>query len=257
MRERNEAVAFPDLNYTYGFYIVCCYQSSCPTAAEGERKIHGKEGIQWTNNGTTYIDILDEWNLPHTFSPTFETTMNDAIQTLKKTPSKSKKPRFRKIIIIAIIITIMATMVLSVGALRSAIYNFITEVFPTHTEVEIESDHIASITPNDIYRVDPIPEGFQMSYHSSWDPNIDFISSIYGHNESYVIFTQYLQSAYTPNINTEGTEIIPTDVRGYHGFSVSLNENTYLAWEESGYVFSLSGNVTKDILIQFANNVIS
>lgn len=207
------------------------------------------------NYGAAYIDISDEWNLPHTFSPTFETTMNDAIQTLEKSSSKSKKPRFRKIIIIAIIISIMATMVLSVGALRSAIYNFITEVFPTHTEVEIESDHIASITSNDIYRVDPIPEGFQISYHSSWEPNIDFISSIYGHNESYVIFTQYLQSAYTPNINTEGTEMIPIDIRGHHGFSVSLETETYLAWEEDQYVFSLTGNVTKDILMQFANNI--
>ena len=103
------------------------------------------------NYGAAYIDISDEWNLPHTFSPAFETTMNDAIQTLEKTSSKSKRPRFRKIIIIiAVIISIMATMVLSVGALRSAIYHFITEVFPTHTEVEIEADHIASILRKDM-----------------------------------------------------------------------------------------------------------
>lgn len=208
------------------------------------------------NYGAAYIDISDEWNLPHTFSPTFETTMNDAIRTLEKTYSKAKKPRFRKIIIIAIIIIIVATMVLSVGALRSAIYHFITEVFPTHTEVEIEADHIASITPNDIYRVDPIPEGFQMSYQSSWNPNTSFSSSSYSCHENYVVFTQYLQSAYTPNINTEGTEIVPIDVRGHHGFSVSLNEETYLAWEENGFVFSLSGNVSEDVLLEFANNII-
>ena len=208
------------------------------------------------NYGAAYIDISDEWNLPHTFSPAFETTMNDAIQTLEKTYSKAKKPRFRKIIIIAIIIIIVATMVLSVGALRSAIYHFITEVFPTHTEVEIEADHIASITPNDIYRVDPIPEGFQMSYQSSWNPNTSFSSSSYSCHENYVVFTQYLQSAYTPNINTEGTEIVPIDVRGHHGFSVSLNEETYLAWEENGFVFSLSGNVSEDVLLEFANNII-
>lgn len=208
------------------------------------------------NYGAAYIDISDEWNLPHTFSPTFETTMNDAIQTLEKSSSKSKKSRFRKIIIIAVIISIMATMVLSVGALRSTIYHFITEVFPTHTEVEIESDHIASITPNDIYRIDPIPEGFQMSYQSSWNPNTSFASSSYSYHENYVVFTQYLQSAYTPNINTEGTEIVPIDVRGHHAFSVSLNEETYLAWEENGFVFSLSGNVSEDVLLEFANNII-
>lgn len=209
------------------------------------------------NYGAAYIDISDEWNLPHTFSPAFETTMNDAIQTLEKTSSKSKRPRFRKIIIIiAVIISIMATMVLSVGALRSAIYHFITEVFPTHTEVEIEADHIASITPNDIYRVDPIPEGFQMSYHSSWNPNTGFASSSYSYHENYVIFTQYLQSAYTPNVNTEGTEIIPIDVRGHHGFRVTTEEEIYLAWEEDGFVFSLSGNVSEDVLLEFANNII-
>lgn len=208
------------------------------------------------NYGAAYIDISDEWNLPHTFSPAFETTMNDAIRTLEKTYSKAKKPRFRKTIIVAIIIIIVATMVLSVGALRSAIYNFITEVFPTHTEVEIESDHIASITPNDIYRINPIPEGFQMSYHSSWNPNTSFASSSYSYHENYVVFTQYLQSVYTPNVNTEDAEIIPIDIRGHHGFSVSLNEETYLAWEENGFVFSLSGNVSEDVLLEFANNII-
>lgn len=208
------------------------------------------------NYGAAYIDISDEWNLPHTFSPAFETTMNDAIQTLEKTSSKSKRPRFRKIIIIAIIIIIVATMVLSVGALRSAIYHFVTEVFPTHTEVEIEADHIASITPNDIYRVDPIPEGFQMSYQSSWNPNTSFSSSSYSCHENYVVFTQYLQSAYTPNINTEGTEIVSIDVRGHHGFRVTTEAEIYLAWEEDGFVFSLSGNVSEDVLLEFANNII-
>ena len=191
------------------------------------------------NYGAAYIDISDEWNLPHTFSPAFETTMNDAIQTLEKTSSKSKRPRFRKIIIIiAVIVSIMATMVLSVGALRSAIYHFITEVFPTHTEVEIEADHIASITLNDIY------------------PNTGFASSSYSCHENYVVFTQYLQSAYTPNVNTEGTEIVPIDVRGHHGFRVTTEEEIYLAWEEDGFVFSLSGNVSEDVLLEFANNII-
>lgn len=208
------------------------------------------------NYGAAYIDISDEWNLPHTFSPTFETTMNDAIQTLEKSSSKSKKSRFRKIIIIAVIISIMATMVLSVGTLRSTIYHFITEVFPTHTEVEIESDHIASITPNDIYRIDPIPEGFQMSYQSSWNPNTSFSSSSYSCHENYVVFTQYLQSAYTPNVNTEGTEIVSIDVRGHHGFRVTTEAEIYLAWEEDGFVFSLSGNVSEDVLLEFANNII-
>ena len=49
--------------------------------------------------------------------------------------------------------------------------------------------------------------------------------------------------------------MIPIDIRGHHGFSVSLETETYLAWEEDQYVFSLTGNVTKDILMQFANNI--
>ena len=49
------------------------------------------------NYGAAYIDISDEWNLPHTFSPAFETTMNDAIQTLEKTSSKSKIRLFSRV----------------------------------------------------------------------------------------------------------------------------------------------------------------
>lgn len=46
------------------------------------------------NYGAAYIDISDEWNLPHTFSPAFETTMNDAIQTHEKTILKIQKASF-------------------------------------------------------------------------------------------------------------------------------------------------------------------
>ena len=48
------------------------------------------------NYGAAYIDISDEWNLPHTFSPAFETTMNDAIQTLEKHPQNPKGLVFEK-----------------------------------------------------------------------------------------------------------------------------------------------------------------
>lgn len=216
---------------------------------------HLKTSIQ--SYGNTYFDILEEWKAPHFFSPAFEAAMNLEIQKLEQKHSKPRRSSLRKTLIVLIVVfAILTTTVLSVGALRSALFNFIAKVFPTYTEVQLESDGNTSIASNDIYQISPLPEGFHMTYQSTQDLTLGFVSSTYTHDESYVIFTQYLQSAYTPNINTEGTEMIPVDIRGHYGFSVSLETETYLAWEEDSYVFSLTGNLDQDVLLEFANNII-
>lgn len=213
--------------------------------------------ISIQNYGHTYFDILEEWKAPHTFSPAFEAIMDRKMQKLEKEYPKPRKSSLRKtLIVLAIVFAILATTVLSVGALRSTLFNFITNVFPTHTEVQIKSDDVSAIQQYNTYQINPIPEGFQKTYRSAQDLNAGFVTSSYTHDESYVIFSQYLQSAYTSNINTEGTQMTPIDIRGHHGFSVSLETETYLAWEEDQYVFTLTGNVDQTVLLEFANNII-
>ena len=207
------------------------------------------------NCGEDYFIVPAEWRRPHEFSSSFEKNMNSLIGKQKRFCYPHTKIRLKKILlVVAVMVVFLVTTVLGVGALRSTFYNFILNYFPTHVEVRVASEEERS-APNVVYRIDPIPEKYSFTYQTPWRLEDGLIATEYRRNSEYVIFAQHLQSSYHPDIRIENSEITFIDLRGHHGFIIASQAGTYLAWQEDGYVFSLSGDVDQDILLKFAVQV--
>lgn len=193
----------------------------------------------------------------HKFSRRFERKMKKLIRYGYRELVRYHKVTVKRLFICITAALIAAVvMALSVGAVRDFFKNFFMEVFGTHTTVQTFSDNInAPASIEDVYMID-VPNGFDIIYRDEifeWSP---FIAYIYRKDNEYIFFNQFLKSEYDVNVNTENRPLDYVEIDGNDGYIVDLGNNEYyISWDNGDYIFDISGNISKDELIEVANSV--
>ncbi|MGN1136300.1 MAG: DUF4367 domain-containing protein [Oscillospiraceae bacterium] len=208
------------------------------------------------NFGDEYIDFSEDTIIQHTFSREFERKMSKLIKQQKSFYFPMIKTPVRRIVIVLITAAIvLSTMVISVTAIREAFINFITEIFDTHTEVQIIQDDTAPDFFEDIYAITDIPDGFEIVFQNDNIEETPLLITEYQNGQEYVIFCQNIKSKYDVNVNTEGYEMIQIYINGNEGFMIDMGDDIYITWDNGKYILEISGNIGKDELIGIANSV--
>lgn len=102
---------------------------------------------------------LNEEEIDYTFSHKFNKKMDKLICSEKKSYWRFVNTAYKKAILVAVIIAIMLSCVLSVSAVRKSIINFIVEIYETHFSFKIDGEGANEILYE--YHFSSTPEGFK------------------------------------------------------------------------------------------------
>ena len=201
-----------------------------------------------------YDELLVE-NVEHEFSPEFEKRMEKLI-------SRRKKPYFRmintvgkRVACIALVVVIAsATTVMSVDALRNAVFKFIINTFSFGSYIKTEeTSNNYPKTIEEIYDITYDLSGYHVIFEDNND--VHRIKN-YRNDENTVYFSQYTHDSYNLFINTEGTEITHIDIDGYDVMYYCDNHGYHtIIFDNGRYIFMLSVNSTKDEAINMMKSI--
>lgn len=191
----------------------------------------------------------------HKFSRRFERKMKKLIRYGYREPVRYHKVTVKRLFICITAALIAAiVMAFSVTAVRDFFKNFFMEVFGTHTTVQTFPDNInAPASIEDVYIIN-VPNNFILA--NNFESEI-YTSSAYRTDEDdYIFFNQYIKSEYDVNVNTEEHPLDYIEINGSDGYIVDLGNNEYyISWDNGDYIFDITGNISKDELIETANSV--
>ena len=198
--------------------------------------------------------MLENEDIAHEFSPEFEKRMEKLI-------NRRKKPYFRMIntvgkrvaCIAACTFIVSAGALMSVDAVRDAVFGFIMNIFEDHSDISFEDDGKHPDTIQDIYEIT-----YDMSEYS-----IDFKdlsersrTIVYTDNDKEITYMQYTQDALNMMINTEDAVISHIDINGFDAIYYCDNHNYHtLIWDNGQYIFYISSNLSKEETISIAESV--
>lgn len=192
----------------------------------------------------------------HKFSRKFERKMKKLIRYGCNEPVHYHKITMKRLFICITAALIAAVvMAFSVGAVRDFFKNFFINVFGTHTTVQYVEKSETPDFIEDVYTI-TVPKGFELIYQDEIYEYSPYIGYMYSDNENYIIFSQYTKKAYDVNVNTENHPIEYVIINEKDGYLIDLDNNEYyISWDNGDYIFILTGNVGKNVLINVANSV--
>lgn len=213
------------------------------------------------NFGEDYVELPDIPIVQHTFSKKFERKMARLIRRQKSFYFPMlKTPLRRTVTIIVTAVIVLSTMVMSVGAIRTAFLNFITETFDTHTDVQSVDDSDAPLDFRDKYAITADLSDFELTDHT-----IDIFDNSYAYENEHcsIYFEQSIKKYYNVAVNTEGFEMETVYVNGFEGYFIDM-DGLYakmIAWDNGDYVFTIDAvydenyNVSKAEMLAMAESV--
>lgn len=199
---------------------------------------------------------LNEEEIDYTFSHKFNKKMDKLICSEKKSYWRFVNTAYKKAILVAVIIAIMLSCVLSVSAVRKSIINFIVEIYETHFSFKIDGEGANEILYE--YKFSSIPQGFTET-NVLKDPGK--IEHEYTNDIGEKIeLTQDITDGFVLKIDNEhGTlsEILVKNVKVYIYVHES-GEFTSAQWTtEDGYALTLSyyGKTDIDTMIALIESI--
>ena len=214
-----------------------------------------KELVESTieNFGDSYIDTSLLSYEPHEFSARFERKMRKLIKKQRRFYFPLVKTPLRlSFTVIAMVILMTVTTMMSVGAIRERIFNFFINTFSTHSDITPIDDDRHPDTIEEIYEI-----GYDISNYKIDFEACDEISRhlSYVYKDKQIIFEQ-LTSNSNLRVNTEDAEITHIDMNGYDVMYCCDNQNYHtMIWDNGKYLFHLSANLSKEEVFEIAASV--
>lgn len=208
------------------------------------------EGLRLYANQEADALAANEQEQSLTFSQAFEERMGKLIRFQRKPYYRFVATAGRRVAsIIAAVLVLTATTLMSVEATRSAIFHFIVNTYEKFTEVRVDP---ALSTPDAINQsIVPtyIPAGFEVA---KMDSTFAFYNVEYTNGEDLILYHQTLGGN---NINTEGAAIQYVTINGYDGISFANIDCNWVVWSDGAYTYTLYGAVDMDTIIKMAESV--
>lgn len=203
-----------------------------------------------------YGQVLERADDSHIFSDNFERKMDKLIHFRRKPYYRFVNTIGKRVACaVAVIIIVSSTTILSVESLREPIFDFFIRMFSDHSNISMESDSQQS-------GPDTIEDSYEITYDLSdytagYENTSKSTKTAYYHKDDIVIFfSQSVIDGYNKNFNTEGSEVEKIQINGYDAIVYFDNHGWYsIVWNNGEYVFHITSNVGKDILIEVAKSV--
>lgn len=190
-----------------------------------------------------FIQVLNERvpdlnDIPdHVFSERFEKKMNKLIRKEAAHPWAVSHTLVRNLIAAAIVIILLFTLCMSVGAIRNAIFNFFQQHFETHDDIVFEIPERIKIEQE--YIITNIPKGFLLQEEEIGDI---LIRRNYENNQGdYITLTQEITLQNGISIDNERSlyEAIEIDGHGVFISTMPINDSVTCTWNQDSYIFLL------------------
>ena len=198
-----------------------------------------------------FIQVLNERvpdlsDIPdHVFSTRFEKKMNKLIRKEAEHPWAVSHTLARNLIAAAIVIILLFTLCMSVGAIRNAIFNFFRLHFEDHDRIVFEVQERTKIEKE--YIIANLPEGFVLKEEIKND--INNMKVFENENGDYIHFSQSISMSNGIALDNDRSKYKVMEIDGNGVFVTSTHEKVMLAWDQDGYLFFLVlqwENVTVD-----------
>lgn len=201
-----------------------------------------------------YVDSFDLENIPeHEFSPEFEKKMEQMIRRQRRMENRLPILKMaRKVAVILVICCMIAfSGLMTVEAFRDRVIHFFTQVFSTHTEIEISTEGYedAELVPLELGY---LPEGME---EVDRQENENLIRSTY-QNEIY--FLDIEQSVVTDGILILDTEGASSQICSIEAKTVTVIEkdNCFQAvWNDSDNSLLLYSNLPWEEVEKIIENI--
>lgn len=199
---------------------------------------------------------LNEEEIDYTFSKKFEKKMEKLIRSEKKVYWRFVNTAYKKAILVAVIIAIMLSCVLSVSAVRKSIINFIVEIYESFVSFDIDGEGTNEILYE--YKFSSIPEGFTETnvFNSPAGIEHEYTNDI----GEKIELTQDVTDGFVSIIDNEHGTINEITVENFKVYIYvhESGEFTSAQWTtEDGYALKLSyyGEIDIDTMITLIESI--
>ena len=207
------------------------------------------------NFGDSYIDTSLLSYEPHEFSARFERKMRKLIKKQRRFYFPLVKTPLRlSFTVIAMVILMTVTTMMSVGAVREAVLRFFSDIFGSTSTVHVTVDN---------QHPKFIEDAYEINYDlSSWTNDIednceDYRYKHYVNDDKRITFYQYTQNMFEGSvINTEDADIKETEINGFPATYFLDNQGKYkIIWDNGKYIFTILANLPKEEVFEIAESV--
>ena len=196
--------------------------------------------------GDSYIEDSELSDESHGFSPKFERRMRRLIKKQKRFYFPLVKTPLRlSFTVIAMVILMTVTTVMSVSASRNAVISFIKDTFS-----------MTSGTIEEIYEISYDLTGYKEEHVDFGDRSDHIRETNYTNGYKVILFFQFADSSFNKNASTqaEGREHI--DMDGYDvTYYCDAGKYHDLIWNNGDYTFKLWTNLSKEETFDIARSV--
>lgn len=208
-------------------------------------------------NGDELIEVKEEWNEPHEFSPMFEEKMNNLIRQRKKPAFRVSRRFLQPAAAVACVFAVLffsPNALFTTDANVSTIANIVVLSYDDHSDLTAVDVENAPQTIKDIYEITYDLSDYTLDYNYD-DDRIHDIS--YTKGDSWIDFSQYTKNfVRNLHINTEDAVITTTTINDNEAiFFMDRNGNYWHIWDNGDYIFILYAKTNKEIAIKIAESV--
>lgn len=199
-----------------------------------------------------YINTLPIY-ADHKFSERHNRKMSKLIKRQRKPYFKLISTAGRRAACIVAAVVIFSASVLSVEAVRNAVFDFISKIFSDHNVVTVEggTDSGYPETIEKEYYISKLPSEFIITNRFKTDNSIDIS---YQNDDKYVMFSQYTKSAFVQYIDNEKTQYTEIQDSGTVYMALINDSDTTYIWDNGSYIFIIQSNLDKDTVLNLCKS---
>jgi len=179
--------------------------------------------------------------------------------TSKKIPVRRTKFTNRKRLIAVMLVLAVLASTLSISAARERLFDFFIQIYERYSELSfIKPNQTTETTPvtdpasknSEGLLPDRIPTGYVETDRLEL---VGLVQIVYADKAgSEVMFSRHLADGLKIGINTEGIQTENVTIHGTNGLYYSNKGIQNVIWKEGPFVYTLSGQIEKEVLISMA-----
>ncbi|MDY5895769.1 MAG: DUF4367 domain-containing protein [Oscillospiraceae bacterium] len=208
-----------------------------------------------------FADIPPESEIQYEFSKEFLDKMQKLINGTEDDTHKAQKKQWssvaiKRIVALAAALIVLFAGIMSVGAVREPVVNFIFKTYEGFKRVLFSGDSLTEI--DHVYAFAEVPEGFVETQRIS-NKEMNLVRYENGETGAVIVISQSITTDYSFSLDSENGEIKTFDTNGKEvKIYCAESQTLYSAfWVEDTYIMELtySGETDTDELLRLINTI--
>lgn len=208
-----------------------------------------------------FADIPPESEIQYEFSKEFLDKMQKLINGTEDDTHKAQKKHrssvaIKRIVALAAALIVLFAGIMSVGAVREPVVNFIVKTYEGFKRVLFSGDSLTEI--DHVYAFAEVPEGFVETQRIS-NKEMNLVRYENGETDAVIVISQSITTNYSFSLDSENGEIKTFDTNGKEiKIYCAKSQTLYSAfWVEDTYIMELtySGETDTSELLRLINTI--